>query len=89
MRRLVNVDTVKNALDDGWRPDIMVSELWEIVDCLPSFDAADIVRCKDCLIGAQQRTDGKVAYVTCSGKDHAPDWFCADGIKRGRRGNDG
>lgn len=34
--RLIDADALKIAIDDGWHPDMMVSEIWEVIDNAPS-----------------------------------------------------
>lgn len=34
--RLIDADVLKEAVDNGWKPDMMVSELWEIIDEAPT-----------------------------------------------------
>ena len=34
--RLIDADALKIAIDDGWHPDMMVSEIWEVIDNVPS-----------------------------------------------------
>lgn len=34
--RMVDADVLKEAVDNGWKPDMMVSELWEIIDEAPT-----------------------------------------------------
>ena len=42
MADLIDRNALKAALDDGWTPDIMVSEMWEIVDRIPTVDAEPV-----------------------------------------------
>lgn len=42
MSSLIEADALKIALDDGWCPDIAVSELWDIVDQQPIIDAEPV-----------------------------------------------
>ena len=34
--RTIDADALKEAVDNGWKPDMMVSELWEIIDEAPT-----------------------------------------------------
>lgn len=34
--RPIDADALKEAVDNGWKPDMMVSELWEIIDESPT-----------------------------------------------------
>ena len=34
--RLIDADALKTAIDDGWTPDMMVGEIWQIVDSMPT-----------------------------------------------------
>jgi hypothetical protein len=36
MSRLIDADALKSAIDEGWKPDMMVSEIWEIIDEMPT-----------------------------------------------------
>ena len=45
-------------------------------------DMVEVVRCKDCMHGADTIINGKYLFKTCGGVDHKPDWFCADGERR-------
>jgi hypothetical protein len=50
----------------------------------PTIDAVPVVRCKDCLYGADFDidVDPYVAYQCAKGYgSHTGDWFCADGGK--------
>ena len=46
--RPIDANTLKISIDDGWKPDMMVSEIWGVIDEAPTVDAVPVVRCKDC-----------------------------------------
>ena len=40
--RLIDADALKAEIDNSWTPDIMVREIWEIIDRMPSFTQKSI-----------------------------------------------
>lgn len=42
MSRAIDVDTLKTAIDNGWKPDMMVSEIWDIIDEVPTIEAEPV-----------------------------------------------
>ena len=36
MSRLIDADALKISIDDGWKPDMMVSEIWGVIDEAPT-----------------------------------------------------
>lgn len=92
--RPIDADALKISIDDGWKPDMMVSEIWGVIDEAPTVatdinvpNKSEIVRCKDCRYG-QYCTDGETTYQCFKwnsnefGALHEQDWFCADGKRK-------
>ena len=86
--RMIDVDALKTAIDNGWKPDMMVSEIWDIIDERPIVDAVPIVRCKDCKYysGANDKDGYFTAIGFCNHVSHhiMPlrfDFYCADAKK--------
>lgn len=89
--RLIDADKLKGLIDDGWRPDMMVEQIWDIVDDAPTVDAVQIVRCKDCIHrptwehNSIEFPDDKCpcqcedCFYSWFPKD---DWYCANGERR-------
>lgn len=42
MSRLIDADALKTAIDNGWKPDMMVTEIWDIIDEMPTVEATSI-----------------------------------------------
>lgn len=40
--RLIDADALKTAIDNGWKPDMMVSEIWDIIDEQPTIEAEPV-----------------------------------------------
>lgn len=40
--KLIDRDALKVAVDNGWQPDMMVSEIWDIIDEQPTVDAEPV-----------------------------------------------
>lgn len=38
MARMIDADALKTAVDDEWCPDMMVSEIWDVIDHAPTID---------------------------------------------------
>ena len=86
--RMIDVDALKTAIDNGWKPDMMVSEIWDIIDERPIVDAVPIVRCKDCKYysGANDKDGYFTAIGFCNHESHhimplRYDFYCADAKK--------
>ena len=78
MPKLIDRDALKIAIDNGWQPDMMVSEIWDIIDEQPIVDAVPVVRCKDC-----EHYDKRLGYF-CPMVEDEPnqDDHCFYGRKR-------
>ena len=78
--RLVKVDEIK--LPQGFFEKIdNVPKFYEWLDTLPTVDAIEVVRCKDCrFCGYDEMFD----EMWCNGKRVSADWICADGERRER-----
>lgn len=68
-------------------------QITEIINrCIPTVDAVEVVRCKDCVHGNRVTTeDGEQVEVCCNGFAfecdhvgiaHSPDFFCAEGERK-------
>lgn len=86
--RLIDADTLKEAVDNGWQPDMMVSEIWDIIDEQPIVDAVPVVRCKDCkyFSGANDKDGYFTAIGFCNHESHhimplRYDFYCVDAKK--------
>lgn len=66
------------------------SDVYDVVDSMPTVDAVEVVRCKDCKWGERTRLkqDGtddmryRRDYCTLYSRRHEPSYFCADGERR-------
>lgn len=87
--RLIDADALKTAIDNGWKPDMMVSEIWDIIDEQPIVDAVPVVRCNDCKYysGANDKDGYFTAIGFCNHENHhiMPlrfDFYCDDAKKK-------
>ena len=76
---------------DGYR--MAHDNIAEVVQvCVPTVDAVEVVRCKDCVHGNKiTMEDGKQVEVCCNGFAfecdhvgiaHSPEFFCAEGERK-------
>lgn len=89
MTRLIDADALLCALDlnhmteaEGYKMDLMRSDIKAAINDAPTVDAVEVVRCKDCMLAT--RSDFGDAYIFCK-KRRAnlwPDDFCSGGFKR-------
>lgn len=80
--RQAALDAVKfKTIDDGGVVDDCIMQVLALakskINKLPTADAAEVVRCGECI----HRHEGRRPF--CQGR--RPDWFCADGIRRGSK----
>ena len=40
--RLIDADALKTAIDNGWKPDMMVTEIWDIIDEMLAIEAEPV-----------------------------------------------
>lgn len=94
--RLINVDELKEWIENwfvknaGWYPydksnNIPISELYNILERMPTVDAEPVVRCKDCKYMTEHYdTDGNAPYWTCSEWDSGTDYdgYCHYGERK-------
>lgn len=77
-----NVDIFENCRNCS---TLMDWEVKELIDKMPTIDAVEVVRCKDCKYnkGTKVWLDGDVTIDCDNGMGYPPpDWFCADGERR-------
>ena len=62
-------------------------EILEMIDAAPTVDAVPIVRCGEC-IHSSRSPFGHPVLRWCPLRDshRSPDWFCADGKRKGEKG---
>ena len=83
MTRTIDANALKAAIDSAWLPEMMVSEIWEVIDEMPTIDAVEVVRCKDCQYGHATQ----LLLETCwccglTGYFNTEDDYCGKGVKR-------
>ena len=92
MARLIDANALKIAIDDGWMPDMMVSEIWGMIDEAPTVVTDTNVPNKwisikerppsefsDCIVFADGYS--QPAQYTKDGKFFTPDNYEAEEIK--------
>ena len=89
--RLIDGDTLKERFEmlayDDWNQG--TGTMWarafeesaDVVECAPTIDAVEVVRCKDCR-WREQEQPGMVYCPNVMGNWVEDDWFCADGEVR-------
>lgn len=69
--RLIDADALKTAVDGEWCPDMMVSEIWDVIDHAPTIGG---------WISVKDRLPMLIETVLFIGKNYYGNWF---GVKRG------
>ena len=73
-----NVDIFENCRNCS---TLMDWEVKELIDKMPTIDAVEVVRCKDCKYREQEEI-GMVYCPNVIGGWTPNDWFCADGERK-------
>ena len=91
MSRLIDADYMRKLVDiHGTNKYGMLDENIRVfIDQQPSVDAVEVVRCKDCRWWErdyQPRYHPDERPCNRVGMGTSPDWFCADGKRKGEEG---
>lgn len=70
MARMIDADALKIAIDNGWKPDMMVSEIWEIIDEQPTIEAEPVrhghwIGYPECLAYEEAYCDENIVCSCC------------------------
>jgi hypothetical protein len=84
MPRLIDADEAYKVLTDYYhiRTEIQHKALKEAMERVPTVDAVEVVRCKDCKFGEYDEDFPNQYYCPNWGCAFRSDWFCADGERR-------
>ena len=87
MRRLIDADEVYKVLTDYYhhKTEIQHKALKEAIGRVPTVDAVEVVRCKDCVNCSECITDdGMYIYIRClrNGATICENDFCSWGERR-------
>ena len=88
--RLIYADVLKDCLMVKELPQAMIpmEMIGALIDSMPTVDAVQVIRCKDCRWGIKKTNCKGEDMINCCNKETPvcdscmlvePDWFCADG----------
>lgn len=77
--RMIDVEDLKDAIEYDFEDDVCCTkELFRCIDCQPTVDAVEVVRCKDCIHWDDGSCPMGENYPWCDTKS---DDFCSYGEK--------
>lgn len=90
--RLIDGDTLKERFEmlayDDWNQGTGTTwarafeESADVVECAPTIDAVEVVRCEDCKHSEEAFLPNRELWCNAHEIYCTSDWFCADGERR-------